>query len=395
MRADGKSVALVYGSGIAQGLALVAFPALGNLLRDRHAHGLSAGEYGGLFLPMILGAVAASSTAGSLARWRGMKPVLVAGLACDLLAMVLLASSGWLVGRHGLALALVGVAITLLGLGFGLALTAMNGYAGRFFPERTDAALTVLHACVGVGTALPPLLLTLAMRLGGWFYMPLAIAVLLALLAVGVARAPLGDDARSASPTRLRLGGRPAAFIAIALVYGVCEALLGNWGTVYLHEERGVAVGAASLALSAFWASLTAGRLMIAALSRLIAPRASYVVLPAVLGAAFFAASHVHGSAGAALTFAAAGFGCSAFLPLTISFASAGAVDAETIGGVAIAAFMAGSGMGSFGAGLVHQHARVAIGDLYRSGIVLTILLFAGAVTWFIAGARPPRRCRT
>lgn len=380
MRADKKTVALVYGSGIAQGLALVAFPALGNLLRDPMAHGLSAGEYGGLFLPMIVGAVAASSTAGPLARLRGMKPVFVAGLACDLAAMVFLAASRWGVGHHGLALGMVGIAITLLGIGFGLALTAMNGYAGRFFPQRTDAALTVLHASVGVGTALPPLLLAVAVRLGGWYYMPAGIAVLLAFLTIGAARASLGEDARSHGATQLRLGGRVAAFIGVALVYGVCEALLGNWGTLYLHEERGVAVGAAGLALSMFWASLTVGRLVIACLSRLVSPRASYVVLPAVLGAAFFAASHVEGAAAAALTFAAAGFGCSAFLPLTISFASAGTAAAETIGGIAIAAFMTGSGIGSFGAGLVHQHAHIAVGDLYRGAILLTVVLFALAV---------------
>ena len=35
------------------------------------------------------------------------------------------------------------------------------------------------------------------------------------------------------------LPGRFWIWIGFALLYGVCETLFGNWGTVYLHQQRG------------------------------------------------------------------------------------------------------------------------------------------------------------
>lgn len=74
------------------------------------------------------------------------------------------------------------------------------------------------------------------------------------------------------------------------------------------------------LALAAFWAMVTVGRVLFAAIGRWLPARVTYHILPFVLVGTFLLTSVLsrpHAAAGIA-TFALAGLGCSALLPLTI-----------------------------------------------------------------------------
>src|SRR5262249_25348139 len=159
--------------------------------------------------------------------------------------------------------------IAALGAGFGATLTAINTFVPRHFPARADAALTLAHALVGVGTALPAALLPVAIHLGGWWLLPLLIGVVLALLAL--AAAPEAFPATGDGTPTSRALGRQAWLLACAAgIYGVCEALFGNWGAIFLHDAVHVDTITSGFALSLFWGALTGGRLVIAALSRWI-----------------------------------------------------------------------------------------------------------------------------
>jgi hypothetical protein len=91
-----------------------------------------------------------------------------------------------------------------------------------------------------------------------------------AILLVGLlgvsARLPLRVDRPPASgPDRPR-GGIPSRFrvcAAFALLYGVCETMNGNWAQLDM-AGLGASTTAASLALTAFWAMVTAGRILFA-----------------------------------------------------------------------------------------------------------------------------------
>ena len=61
------------------------------------------------------------------------------------------------------------------------------------------------------------------------------------------------------------------------LLYGICETLFGNWSSLYLAGERGLSPEAASLALAAFWAFVTIGRIIVAVLPPAIPPTLVYV----------------------------------------------------------------------------------------------------------------------
>jgi hypothetical protein len=110
----------------------------------------------------------------------------------------------------------------------------------------------------------------------------------------------------------------------------------GNWAQLDLTGNLGASTTQASLALTAFWAMVTAGRVLFAALHRLIAPQWTFHLLPFVLAGVFLAIAALPSGRPALgiAAFGLAGLACSALLPLTISFGQ------EEV--AAASAFMAG-----------------------------------------------------
>ena len=380
-------IPLIYAAGLVQGLALVTFPAAGVILTSPSFHNLSSSEYGSLFLPMVVAAILASSLSGPVARRRSLKAVLLTGLSFDLLAMTGLAASQLAIGNPAVAYASLFIAMTALGLGFGATLTALNALAAAYFPERSDRALTALHALLGTGTALAPLLVALVTGLGIWWSLPLAVAALLAALVLAGTRLSAtasvraqdtgtGRDITLAGATRL-LG----LFVAAGIVYGIVETIFANWALIYLREDAGVSVRDAGYALTAFWAMVTIGRLAVAALGARLSPTRVYILLPCLMIIAFLWIATVGNAAAGIGAFALAGLACSAFLPMTIGFAQARYRDlSEIVSGIMIAAYMLGFGIGSFGLGPLREAAGIPLSILYGASAALAALLAGIAI---------------
>src|SRR5262249_55603476 len=72
-----------------------------------------------------------------------------------------------------------------------------------------------------------------------------------------------------------------------AVLYGVCETVNGNWSQLDMTSELGASTTGAAIALTAFSAMVTVGRVVFAALDRWLAVRTTYHVLPFLLGAIF------------------------------------------------------------------------------------------------------------
>ena len=177
-----------------------------------------------------------------------------------------------------------------LGLGFGLTLGAISTYAGAFQPQRREVALTALNVLLGLGTALSPLLIAVFLDIGEWWYLPLLTAIGLAVVLVVTLGQPLvaerpaaGGQARPPIPRRFWL------FAAALVAYGAAETMFGNWGTTLLVDD-GVAATSATYALAAFWAAVTAGRLVIALVSERVGSTRIYVVLPWAIAVALLIA---------------------------------------------------------------------------------------------------------
>lgn len=382
-----REIALIYTAALVQGLVLVAFPAASDIFTSADFHDLSSSEYGSLFLPMVVAAILASTLGGPLARRRGLKPVLLAGLGADLLSMLLLAASQLAVGEPGLAYAMLLLAMTALGLGFGATLTALNALAMGYFPQRPERALTALHALLGTGTALAPLLTALVSGLGAWWALAAALAAVLGLLLAGAtvsALVPAGAGVTSSTGEPVALAGAIrllGLFVVAGILYGIIETVFANWAVIYLREDAGVSVRAAGYALTAFWALVTAGRLLLALAGGWLAPTRVYVALPGLMILAFLGVAAADGAAAGIAAFALAGLACSAFLPLSIGFAQACHRDlTELVSGVMMAAYLLGFGIGSYGLGPLREAAGIPLATLYRASAALAILLMGIAL---------------
>jgi MFS family permease len=365
-----------------QGLALVTFPAASSVFTSPTDYDITSAEYGLMFLPQTILAIVAALSGGRLERRWGEKRVFLTGLVANLGSMALLVGSRFALGAHAFAYALLLVATALVGTGFGLMVPALNTLASALFPRRVNVAVLALNALLGLGTALAPLLVALSVRLGAWWGLPLAVAILLAALLVW--SVPL-HDAPAASEVSVARSRRFWLFIAFALGYGVVETLNGNWAIIYMRDVLKAPGGLASLALTAFWAAATAGRVLFAGLARWIPPRTTFRVLPWLIGLAFIAIALVPASSPplGAVSFGLAGLGCSALLPLTISL---GAADAAP--GNLVAGYQIGYGLAAFGIAPLHSGVGLGLRRLFGGASAIALALAALAL---MIGARRER----
>lgn len=371
---------IINAAGLVQGIVLVTFPAASTIFTSTSEYGLSSSQYGAMFLPQVALAIATSLLGAGLARRISTKRVYLLGLACSTVAMVLLLASTLVKSNQAAAYPLLLVATAFLGAGFGLTVPVLNTYTSVFNPDSVDRSVLVLNALLGLGTALAPVLVAIFVGLGFWWGLPIVSTVLLVGLLVVSVRLPLRAGARVGAARGAR-PGIPARFwlyAAFAVCYGICETMNGNWSQLDMTTRLGASATQASLALAAFWAMVTVGRVLFAVIGRWLPERVTYRILPFVLVGTFLLTSVLsrpHAVAGIAV-FALAGLGCSALLPLTISFGAEDltAMAAAMAGGV-IAFYQLGYGIAAFG-----------VGPLTDSGVSLSrIFGFAAIIAALMA----------
>ena len=250
----------------------------------------------------------------------------------------------------------------------------------------------MFNALLGLGTALAPAFVAAFTGIGFWLGLPLLAACLLAGLFVVSLRLPLrpgaADSTGSAGHTAIRLPAGFWVFAAFAVLYGICETMNGNWSGLDM-TSLGVSTKTASLALFGFWALVTAGRVLFAAIARWLPSRAVYHGLPFLLAAAFvlIAVLPKHAPGAAVAAFCLAGLGCSALLPLTISFGQEKLAGMQTaVAGGVIACYQVGYGIAAFGVGPL-TGAGVKIATIFGAAAVVAAVM--GGLSLAVAHGRP------
>ena len=415
--ASRAETATVNVAGLVQGIALVTFPAASTIFTAKGSYDLSSSQYGLMFVPQVITAVTTALLGAGLLRpglasRLGERTVYLAGLVADLAAMLLLIVS-WLVARdHAAAYGLLLAATACLGAGFGLAVPALNTLTAAFHPQAVDRSVLVLNALLGLGTALAPVFVAIFVGLGFWTGLPILAAVLLAGLLLVSLRLPLhpaaqpGDGPEPAAGQQPAAGTRPAAgsaatraripaglwlFGAFAILYGFCETMNGNWSQLDI-TSLGVASSTAAVALTAFWAVVTAGRVLFAAIQRRLPSRATYHMLPFLLAGAFLVIAVLpkHSPLASVGAFAFAGLGCSALLPLTISIGQEKLSHYQVaVAGGVIACYQFGYGLAAFGVGpLVDAGVRLPV----IFGCSAAVAAGMGLLSLAVAHGRPSPR---
>ena len=338
-----------------------------------------------MFVPQVCTAILASLLdAGllwpGLARRANEKALLLAGLLADLVSMVLLIVSWLVVHQHAAAFGLLLGATACLGAGFGLSVPSLNTLAAALHPAAVDRSVLVLNALLGLGTAVAPVFVAVFNGLGFWIGLPVLAACMLAGLIAVSLRLPLDPGAHRRALPAAAGRGIPAGFLvfaAFAVLYGFCETMNGNWSQLDV-TSLGVRPAIASLALTGFWAVVTAGRVLLAAIQRWLPSRAAYHGLPFLLAVAFvlIAVLPSHAPAAAVAAFCLAGLGCSVLLPLTISFGQRKLADRQAmVAGGVIACYQVGYGLAAFG-----------VGPLTSAGVRLPTIFAASAAVAAVMG---------
>jgi len=393
--------AVVNAAGLVQGIALVTFPAASTIFTSPSSYDLSRGQYGIMFVPQMITAIAASLLGAgllwpALSRRTSDKTLLLAGLLADLASMILLIASWLVVHQHAAAYILLLGATACLGAGFGLSVPALNTLAAALHPAAVDKSVLVLNALLGLGTAIAPVFVAIFNGLGIWIGLPVLAASLLAGLFGVSLRLSLepgpGSPRPAAAPATPPAGAAiPAGFwvfAAFAVLYGFCETMNGNWSQLDV-TSLGVRPAIASLALTGFWAAVTAGRMLLAAVQRWLPSRAAYHGLPFGLAVAFvlIAVLPAHAPVAAVAAFGLAGLGCSALLPLTISFGQARLTGHESmVAGGVIACYQAGYGLAAFGVGPLTS-AGVRLPAVYAASAAVAVVM--GVLSLAVAHRQP------
>jgi predicted MFS family arabinose efflux permease len=375
------AIASVYLGAMMQGLALVSFAASGPTLRS--AQHLSNAQYGLIFLPQVVATIAGALVGASFAPRLGMQRLLWIALLFDALSQLGLGCVPQV--SVNLALPLVLASTTAMGIGFGLMGSPMNGCPVIFFPNNTGAATVGIHCFNGSGLIAGPILLQLALTHFDFTAYPLTQAALALCLAVLTVLAPFNlrsesrkiDSSSQVHPARV---GIFWVLAAIAIVYSFAEGTFGNWAAVYLQDDRHLSRHIGALGLSVFWGGVVAGRLMVSFLIIKFPERLVWRILPLIMILAFLLLPEVRTAESGIALFMLAGFGCSAFFPLTVTLVTRRfQKHLAWVSAMMIAALMTGNGLGSFLLGTLHAH--LSFENLYRASalypVIALLLTFA------------------
>ena len=163
------------------------------------------------------------------------------------------------------ALWVFGAGMVVFGLGFGLIDSALNAHAASQFGARD---INWMHACYGLGATIGPLVVTALLTAGsGWrlAYGVFAGSQAALALVLVVTRRRWRPAPRPAAAPGGKAGHRtPAAAVLRSLAFTAVENGIesgaGIWGYVFLTAGRHLPAGVAGVAVSAYWATMFAGR---------------------------------------------------------------------------------------------------------------------------------------
>jgi predicted MFS family arabinose efflux permease len=163
----------------------------------------------------------------------------------------------------------------------------------------------------------------------------------------------------------------------------------GNWSQLDMTKGLHATATQASFALTAFWGMVTVGRVLFAKIERWYPPQRTYHTLPFLLAIMFVVIALLPSGTPAAgiAAFALAGLGCSALLPLTISFGQEQltVMGASVAGGV-IAFYQLGYGIAAFGTGPLVD-AGVGLPALFGFAAIAAVIM--GGLSFALARKSP------
>ena len=241
----------------------------------RQTFGLPLSQLGALLLSGMIGYLASCFWGGTLVHRLGVGKLLVISSL-----MIVASSTGYALAPAWWFMVMLGV---LSGLGAGAVDAGLNVFAAKHFSPRV---MNWMHACYGIGAASGPVMMTTVLATGlswRWGYGVVAF-VMAAMALMFLLTLRLwednggGDDVQAAPPhaPMIDVLRRPLVWMHTGLffVYAGVEATAGQWAYTLLTEGRQIDMRLAGAAVSIYWGSLTAGRILFGLLDGRLSPDA-------------------------------------------------------------------------------------------------------------------------
>jgi MFS transporter, FHS family, glucose/mannose:H+ symporter len=328
------------------------------------------------FLAALLGTLAS----GALMSWRGYRPPLVLGYALMGYGLVTLNAAA-----HVNAL----IAISALGLGYGLTTPGTNLYVAEAGGPRSASLLSVLNLTWGAGAMACSPVVALALRHEGLSRLLIGYAVFGALLALALLLTPFDAEKRGEAKSPAKSEAAPlknGIWVTLGLAflfftYVGLENGIGVWSAEFSRRVAGGITNITTLAPMFFYAGLTSGRglapiaLLRVSERRLVMGALSLTSLAVAL--VIFSQTLRMVIPGVFL----AGLGCACVYPIYIAWLSRWyGPGAKRIGGVLFALASLGGSTGPWLVGTVSKYAgSLRVGFLVP---LLSAVAMIGVVWW-------------
>jgi fucose permease len=260
--------------GLPDGLLGVSWP----FISERH--GIPLDSLGILLVSFVTGYLSTSTSTGKIMSVVSMG--LLLAVSCFITGVSLLT---YAYAQHWI---LVIIATFFLGSGGGAIDTSINTFAASQF---SPSVVNWLHAFYGIGATAGPFIVTwMLIRGNEWFhgyFLVGSIQIVLALVFVFTLKywkLSHSKSAEVATGTYREALGMPRFWLTLCIffIYTGLEAGVGQWAFTILTQSRNIEEESAGLWTSAYWGSLTAGRIIFGFV--LIRLRVQIVLLSAFAG---------------------------------------------------------------------------------------------------------------
>lgn len=329
-------------TAFAMGMALVTFPAASGVIMGSRDFALSGVQYGELVLPEAVVAILAALTGFGLRRRHPTRLAYRIGVSLSLLSMLLLLATAPVEGSQSVTFPILLAGSALLGAGFGFTVPVLMAYSRFLHATDEDPSLLVLNGALALGAILAPAIAVGFAHIGWWWGLPVVVGALhvVQLSLSGHLPANAGAPPEPRAHSRKRTV-RFLAYAVFAMVYATSAAIIVIWCQLKIASPPPTVVPAqltafitvagepitlrTSLILAALWGGLLVfGRVIFAAADRWLTGlwRLACYLVPLVVFGALIAAGVLssHHEIAVIAVFGLAVAGCSALLPLRMSF---------------------------------------------------------------------------
>jgi len=308
-----NGIALIHADFLITGIVMTFIGPMLPMLAARWS--LTDAQSGSLIFVQFFSSMFGMLASGLSVQRHGYRFTLIAGALLMASGMALLASGSWGMGI---------VAVSILGIGYGLTTPAGNLRTAEINPERSASALNMVNAVWGIGAMSSPFLVAIAQREHhpAYFLYGTAATLLVLLLALLFTRFVPDTHANVESPVGAKSFWSDSALpliCALFFIYVGTETSFGAWIATYARRVDSRAHALATVTPSFYWGALLVGRAVAPVFLRSRSPitiaRAGLAI--AMLGGLALVAAHEMELvvAGAVL----AGLGLASIFPISVS----------------------------------------------------------------------------